>query len=69
MAWTTTDLAAIDAAIASGVKEVHYQDRRVVYQTMQELRMARADILLYLSQQNTSNPMIRTVRVYTNNGW
>lgn len=37
-------LAAIDAAIASGVLEVEFRDRRVRYRSMAELMQARSHI-------------------------
>jgi hypothetical protein len=52
MAWTQTDVDALKAAIASGVKVVEYHDRRVEYQTTREMLEA-----LGLMQQevNTAN--------------
>ncbi|MEJ1365634.1 MAG: hypothetical protein RPU42_11205 [Candidatus Sedimenticola sp. (ex Thyasira tokunagai)] len=44
MAYTQTDLDAIDAAIASGELEVAYSDRRVRYRSISELKTARAII-------------------------
>ncbi len=41
MAWTTTDLANIEAAIASGTLSVQFGDRRVQYQSIGELIKAR----------------------------
>ena len=41
MAWTQSDLDAIDRAIASGELSVAYQDKRVLYRSMEELVQAR----------------------------
>lgn len=42
--WTTDDLAAIEKAIASGALRVEYNDRTVVYKSMDELLRARTVI-------------------------
>lgn len=39
--FTASDLAAIEAAIASGALRVEYNDRTVVYRSMKELLKAR----------------------------
>lgn len=41
MAFTTTQLNAIDAALASGQLEVEYDGKRVKYRTVDELIKAR----------------------------
>jgi hypothetical protein len=43
MAWTASDLTAIDAAIASGVQQVRFADgRQVTYASVESLLRARA---------------------------
>jgi hypothetical protein len=42
MAWTQTQLDAIEAAIASGELTVRFGDRTVTYRSMEELLQARA---------------------------
>jgi hypothetical protein len=43
MAWTASDLAAIDAAIASGVQKVRFADgKEVTYASVDALLRARA---------------------------
>lgn len=44
MAWTQTQLEAIEAAIASGELTVHFGDRTVTYRSMDDLLKARAVI-------------------------
>jgi hypothetical protein len=44
MAWTGSDLAAIEAAIARGEKSVQFADRLVSYRSIEELLQARAVI-------------------------
>jgi hypothetical protein len=41
MAFTTTQLAAVEAAIASGELTVEYDGKRVTYRDMDDLRAAR----------------------------
>jgi len=41
MAWTQSDLDALDKAISSGKQTVEYDGRRVVYRSMQDLFVAR----------------------------
>lgn len=66
--WTTADLATLDAAIASGVVKVRFQDREVEYQTMKDLLLARTEVANFLSQ-NGGTPQKRMVRMYTTNGY
>jgi hypothetical protein len=44
MAWTQSQLDAIEAAIASGELTVRFGDRTVTYRSMDELLQARAVI-------------------------
>ena len=44
MAWTQTQLDAVEAAIASGELTVRFGDRTVTYRSMDELLKARAVI-------------------------
>lgn len=44
MAYTSTDLEALDQAIASGQLEVEFGDRRVKYRSMSELLEARRHV-------------------------
>jgi hypothetical protein len=41
MSWTTTDLTAIEKAIASGELRVKFGDREVMYRSIDELLKAR----------------------------
>lgn len=51
--WTEADLAAIEAAIASGASEVRYGDKSVRYQTMQQMLIARNMIRQALGYSST----------------
>lgn len=44
MAFTSADLAAVEAALASGELSVQYADRRVQYRSIDELMRARETI-------------------------
>lgn len=51
MSWTTTDLANVEAAIASGELTVEYAGKgRVTYRTIDELLRARQAIIEVLAQ-------------------
>lgn len=54
MAYTTDDLAAIDAAIASGELTVKTNDRLVTYRSIDELLRARNHIAAVLASQDSS---------------
>lgn len=68
MPWTSQDLATLDAAIGSGVKRVHFQDRDIEYQSTKDMLIARTEIVNSLVQ-NGGTPQIRTVQIWTKNGW
>jgi hypothetical protein len=70
MAFTLTDLAALDAAIASGATEVRFQDRTVRYNNTASLMQARTFIFNQLNPNPaTAQPaIIRQVRMVTDRG-
>jgi hypothetical protein len=51
MAFTSTDLAAIDRAIASGELTVRTNDRQITYRSFDELRQARELIAADIATQ------------------
>jgi len=53
MAWTTTDLTAIETAIASGVLRVKFSDREVTYHYIDELFKVRDAIKNTLAGSTT----------------
>lgn len=53
MAFTSADLAAIDAAIASGELSVTSNGRTVTYRSMNDLKQARQIILNELASQRS----------------
>lgn len=62
MAYTKTDLATVERAIARGEKIVRYSDRTVEYRTVDELIKARDLIRTELT--NAVGPRSRVVRVF-----
>lgn len=56
MAWTQSDLDAIDKAIASGELTVHFADRSATYRSADELFKIRALIKGDLQSQSGSVP-------------
>jgi hypothetical protein len=53
MSWTTTDLASIEKAIASGELRVKFGDREVMYRSIDELLKAR-DVVKASVESTTS---------------
>lgn len=68
MAWTSTDLSNIDAAIASGTLEVRQGDKMIRYRSIEDLKNARAMINDYLAQ-TAGPPQVRAVRIFTDSGF
>jgi hypothetical protein len=68
MAYTTAHLAALQAALASGVTSVSYQGRSVTYASIADLekaiRIVQADL-----NQTAGIRSTRQVRVYANKGF
>lgn len=65
MAYTQTDLARIEKAIAKGERVVWFGDRRVEYRSIDELRKAREDIKRELAGTDTAaTPRPRQVRLH-----
>lgn len=60
MAWTTTDLTKLEAAIASGIKTVKYADKEVTYNSLDEMVRARALIRKELGQTKKNTRVYAT---------
>lgn len=54
--WTTGDRDKLAAAIASGVKEVEFKDRRVQYHSLEEMRSLLAEMNAALASSSGSSP-------------
>ena len=48
MAWTTEDLATLEAVIASGARIVRYGDKEITYQTLDQMRALRREMQVEL---------------------
>jgi hypothetical protein len=57
--WTPADLARIEAAIATGVTTVHFEDREVTYRSVAELLSARAAIQAELLANSRPSRQVR----------
>lgn len=50
MAWTNEQLVALETAISQGVRTVRYGDKEVTYQTLDQMRALRREMLIELGQ-------------------
>lgn len=69
MAWTATDLANVEAAIASGEKTVSIDGKSVTYRNVGELLTVRDLIMGALDTAELANPTAKQIRVNTKSGW
>lgn len=60
MAFTTTDLTAIESAIATGELKVEIDGKLVIYRAIEELRLARDIIRAELQSAGSEPAAIRT---------
>lgn len=58
MAWTQTEYDTLKAAVASGVQTVRYQDRTVVYHSLEQMRALLGEMERSISQNARSNQRI-----------
>lgn len=58
MAWTQADLAALEAAIATGAKRVRFQTHEVEYQSLKDLLTARDIIRDELSGSSSQSGVL-----------
>lgn len=68
MAWTQTDLSAIETAISKGNKSVRLGDRTIEYQSIKELLSARDAIKADLLAQKNTTQRPRMFRLRTGRG-
>lgn len=66
--WVYADLITITKAMASGVRKVHFQDRTVEYDTLEEKMLAKGLIEAYLGI-GAATSMRRQVRMVTSKGF
>ncbi len=68
MAFTQSDLDALDAARKQGAKRIRFQDRDFEFDSVDDYIKLRNLILNDIAQQNGPQ-QTRQVRIYTNSGW
>lgn len=69
MAFTQSDLIALESSIKSGTKEVRFQDRTVVYQNLDDMLKLRSAMIVELSPTGTAPAIQRQVRLVTDRGF
>ena len=68
MAFTQTDLDALDTARKQGAKRIRFQDHDFEFDSIDDYIKLRNLILNDIAQQNGPQ-QIRQVRIFTTNGW
>jgi hypothetical protein len=73
MAYTTTQLEALEVALARGEKQVRYEDKLVEYRSVDELKAAIAEVKRGLLEQAQATGLwprsARQIRITTNKGF
>ena len=72
MAFTETQLQALEIALAKGERRVTFGDKTVEYRSVEELRVAMRDVRRGLSEQATATGLWpgapRQIRINTSKG-
>jgi hypothetical protein len=69
MAFTQSDLDALDTAIKSGVLEVRFQDRMERFNSVKDMLVARTLLVSQINPPGTAPGIRRQIRMITGNGW
>ena len=72
MAYTTSQLEALQKALASGKTRVSFGEMSIEYRSVQELKDAISEVTAGLAQQEaatTGKPRVRQLRAYTRSGF
>ena len=73
MAYTQTQLEALEMALARGEKMVRYEDKLVEYRSVDELKAAIAEVKRGLFEQARDTGLwpraVRQIRITTNKGF
>jgi predicted GTPase len=69
MAYTQSQLEALEQALASGTLRVSYEGRSVEYRSVDELKKAIVEVKAGLAAADPAKPSSRIVRVYTEKGF
>jgi hypothetical protein len=72
MAYTQTHLEALETALARGEKQVRYEDKLVEYRSVEELKLAIAEVKRGLFEQARATGLwpraARQIRITTTKG-
>ncbi|HPT27530.1 MAG TPA: hypothetical protein PLZ95_14015 [Bryobacteraceae bacterium] len=69
MAYTQSQLEALEAALASGTLRVSFEGRSVEYRSVDEIKKALAEVKAALAAADPATPRTRMIRVYTEKGF
>jgi len=69
MAYTQSQLEALEAALASGMLRVSFEGRSVEYRSVEELKKAIAEVKAALAAQDPAQARSRIVKVTTSKGF
>jgi roadblock/LC7 domain-containing protein len=69
MAYSQTQLEALEAALASGTLRVSFEGRSLEYRSVDELKKAIAEIKAALAAADPVVPRSRVLRIYTGKGF
>jgi hypothetical protein len=69
MAYSQTQLEALEAALASGTLRVTFKGRSLEYRSVDELKKAIAEVKASLAATDPVRPRSRVVRAYTTKGF
>lgn len=69
MAYSQTQLEALEAALASGTLRVTFEGRSLEYRSVDELKKAIAEVKASLAAADPVRPRSRVVRAYTSKGF
>jgi len=69
MAYSQTQLEALEAALASGTLRVTFEGRSLEYRSVDELKKAIAEVKASLAAADPVRPRSRVIRAYTSKGF
>lgn len=69
MAYTPTQLEALEAALASGTLRVSFEGRSIEYRGVEELKKAIAEVKAAMAAADPARPRARLIRAYTRKGF
>jgi roadblock/LC7 domain-containing protein len=69
MAYSQTQLEALEAALASGMLRVSFEGRSVEYRSVEELKKAIAEVKAAMAAADPARPRSRVIRTYTRKGF